>query len=74
MPLNLMQRRCFLDNLSLAFETILLLSEAGFQNGIGREYDIVFGDLFGVCVPVATVPDEDLQAFGVRFDLVLPLH
>jgi len=74
MPLNLVQWRCLLDDLSLAFETVLLLSEAGFQNGIGRKYDVVFNDLLCICVPVTTVPDEDLQAFSVRFDLVLPLH
>ena len=74
MPLNLVQRRYLLDNLTLAFETVLLLSEAGLQNGIGRKYDVIFNDLFCVCVPVTTVPDEDLQAFSVRFDLVLPLH
>jgi len=74
MPLNFVQRGCFLDNLTLAFEAMLLLSEAGFQNGVGRKHDVVFGDLRRVCVPVATVPDKDLQAFGMRFDLVLPLH
>jgi len=65
MPLNLVQRRCFLDNLSLAFETVLLFSEAGFQDGIGRKHDVVFHDLLRVCVPITTVPDEDLQAFSV---------
>lgn len=74
MPLNLVQWGCFLDNLTLTFETVLLLSEAGFQNGIGRKHDIVFSDFLGVCVPVTTVPDEDFQAFCVRFNLVLPLH
>ena len=74
MPLNLVQRGCFLDDLSFTFETVLLLSETGFQDGIGRKYNIVFGDLSCVRVPIATVPDEDLQSFGVRFDLMLPLH
>lgn len=74
MPLNLVQRRCFLDDLSLPFEAVLLLPEAGFQHGICREDDVVFGDLLGVCVPVSTVPNQDLQAFGPRFDLVFPLH
>lgn len=74
MPLNLVQRGRFLNNLSLPFETILLLPEAGLQYGIRGKNDIVFSDLLGVGVPVTTVPNQDLQAFSVRFNLVLPLH
>jgi hypothetical protein len=73
-PLNLMQRGRFLDNLPLPFETVLLLPEAGFQYGICRENDVVFGNLLGVRVPATAMPNEDLQAFSVRFDLMLPLH
>lgn len=69
-----MQRRRFLDDLTFTFETILLLSETGLQNGVGRKHNVVFGDLLGVRAPIATMPDEDLQSFGVSFDLVLPLH
>lgn len=74
MPANLVQWRRFLDDLTLTFETILLLSETRLQNGIGRKHNVVFGDLVGVRASIATMPDEDLQTFGVSFDLVLPLH
>lgn len=74
MPANLVQWRRFLDDLTLTLETILLLSETRLQNGVGRKHNVVFGDLAGVRAPIAAMPDEDLQTFGVSFDLVLPLH
>lgn len=57
MPLDLVQWGCFLDNLPLPFEPVLLLPEAGFQYSIGRKDDVVFSDLFGVRVPVAAMPN-----------------
>lgn len=60
--------------MALTFETILLLSETGLQDGIGRKHNVVFSDLLGVRAPIATMPDEDLQTLGMSFDLVLPLH
>ena len=56
-PVDLVQRGCFFDDLSLPFETMLLLPEAGLQHGVRRKDDVVFSDLLCVCVPVAAVPD-----------------
>ena len=56
-PLNLVQRRCFFDDLPLPFETMLLLPEAGFQYGVCGKNDVVFDDIFGVRIPVTTMPN-----------------
>lgn len=73
-PLNLVQGGYLLDDLPFAFETVLLLPETGFQYSICGKNNIIFRNLPGVRVPIAAVPNQDLQTFRMRFNLMFPLH